>query len=422
MVVRSEYLRCALAALAGAAVSTAHPLGIIAAIAMPAFALSQQGRRAAYALGSSYYAAALWPLIPGARNFFGPDVSALAAVALWVASSVLLALPWPLVWSPDRRQAIWRAPAGLALTVLPPLGIIGWASPLTAAGILFPGLGWCGLLLCACSGGCLMLWPRRAAIVLAGMSLACNAIRWRDPQPPPDWKTVDTAFGGIAHRPENAIAEYATAQSIQHDALTAAAKVIVFPETVVPTWTVATDAFWQQTLDRLRSSGKTVLIGARVPVAAHDNRSVRYDFSADLAALNALPGRMVPFLVPKPPIQSGFAYDNAVIVRGAKIGVVTQRIPVPVAMWNPLRTTAAHLHLWNAAVIDLDGQRAAMLVCYEQLLTWPVLVSMVERPTILIAIANDYWAAGTPIPRFQLAAVRAWARLFSMPCLSAVNR
>lgn len=391
---------------------------------MPAFALSQDNRRTAYAVALSYYGAALWPLLPGARNFFGPEASPLIALALWSVSSLLLALPWLLVWSPQHNQAVWRAPAGLVLTVLPPLGIIGWASPLTASGILFPGLAWCGLLLCALGSGCLVLWPRRAAAVLAATSLLCNAVASHNPQPPPEWKAINTGFGGIAHDPENTIAEYEAAQSIQHAALTAAAKVIVFPETVVPNWTAATDAFWQQTLDRLRSSGKTVLIGARVPLACQKTRPLRYDFSADLAALNGTQPATIPAVALKrqPAIQSAFPYDNAVIVRGAETGLFKQRVPVPIAMWNPLKTAAAHLHLWNAGVIDLHGRRAAILVCYEQLLTWPVLVSMAHRPTVLIAVANDYWATGTPIPHFQLAAVRAWARLFDVPYLSAVNR
>lgn len=33
----------------------------------------------------------------------------------------------------------------LAATALPPLGVIGWLSPLNASGVLFPGLGWMGL-------------------------------------------------------------------------------------------------------------------------------------------------------------------------------------------------------------------------------------------------------------------------------------
>src|SRR5438105_4247405 len=72
-------------------------------------------------------------------------------------------------------------------------------------------------------------------------------------------------------------------------------------------------------------------------------------------------------------------------------------------------------------VINIHGQRAAVLICYEQLLTWPVLLSMAQHPTILIVVANDYWATGTPIQRFQFAAVWAWARLFGIPSLSAVN-
>jgi apolipoprotein N-acyltransferase len=112
---------------------------------------------------------------------------------------------------------------------------------------------------------------------------------------------------------------------------------------------------------------------------------------------------------------------NALILRGAETDSFQQRIPVPIAMWNPLKTAAARLNISGAGVINLHGERAAVLICYEQLLTWPVLASMAERPTVLIAIANNHSVTGTPIPRFQLAAVRAWARLFRLPYFSAVN-
>jgi hypothetical protein len=65
-------------------------------------------------------------------------------------------------------------------------------------------------------------------------------------------------------RRNNLTAQYEAALSIQHTALTTDAKVIIFPETVVPTWTPATEAFWQPTLDRLRSAGRTIVVG--VPV------------------------------------------------------------------------------------------------------------------------------------------------------------
>ena len=117
-----------------------------------------------------------------------------------------------------------------------------------------------------------------------------------------------------------------------------------------------------------------------------------------------------------------FAYDNMVILRGAETQSFKQRIPVPIGMWNPLRAASARLNISGTGLVELHGERAAILICYEQLLTWPVLASMAEHPTVLIAVANDHWVTGTPIPQFQLAAVRAWARLFRLPYLSAVNR
>jgi apolipoprotein N-acyltransferase len=70
---------------------------------------------------------------------------------------------------------------------------------------------------------------------------------------------------------------------------------------------------------------------------------------------------------------------------------------------------------------DVGGQRAAILICYEQLLAWPVLRSALERPTMLIAVSNEAWTTGTTIPKGQHACVCAWARLFGIPVLSAIN-
>jgi apolipoprotein N-acyltransferase len=79
------------------------------------------------------------------------------------------------------------------------------------------------------------------------------------------------------------------------------------------------------------------------------------------------------------------------------------------------------LNLLGPGTIDVGGQRAAILICYEQLLTWPMLRSAAEKPTILIAISNESWTAGTMMPRVQHACVCAWARLFGLPVISAIN-
>jgi hypothetical protein len=99
-----------------------------------------------------------------------------------------------------------------------------------------------------------------------------------------------------------------------------------------------------------------------------------------------------------------------------------QRIPVPGGMWNPLQPHGGvSLNLFGPGTVEVGDQRAAILICYEQLLTWPMLRSAIEKPTLLIAISNEAWTAATLVPRVQHACVRAWARLFGLPIISAIN-
>lgn len=367
----------------GLAVSSGHPLGITFSVILPALALRAQSRRNSYRAAAAYYAGALWPLIPGANNFFGPDVSLVVALGLWLLATAMLASPWPLVWSVDSRQALWRAPLGVTLTVVPPLGIIGWASPLMAAGFLFPAAGWFGLVACAFLSGALAAWPRNALVTGIAVSLAANLLHPANPKPPSDWAAVDTHFGAIAHRAPDPLTEFRVAEEIQRRALSTGASVIVFPETVVPYWTTSTDEFWAQTFEDLKTNGQTILVGAKIP--------------------------------------QGAGYINAVVARGSQTALFQQRIPVPLAMWNPLRRKSAPLRLDGSGVVSVAGQRAAILICYEQLVVWPALTALFETPDILIGMANDHWAAGTTIPRFQSSALRSWARLFGIPFVSAVN-
>jgi hypothetical protein len=59
--------------------------------------------------------------------------------------------------------------------------------------------------------------------------------------------------------------EFATATWIQRRALQSNRDVIVFPETVVPMWTEASELYWQEAIDKLRASGKTIVFGAGMP-------------------------------------------------------------------------------------------------------------------------------------------------------------
>jgi hypothetical protein len=99
----------------------------------------------------------------------------------------------------------------------------------------------------------------------ATMALVANILHPGDRQPPPGWQAVDTHLGAISHGPVSPLRQYLAAQDIQALAVASSARIVVFPESVVPRWTKSTDLFWKPTIDTLRQNGKVVVIGALMP-------------------------------------------------------------------------------------------------------------------------------------------------------------
>jgi apolipoprotein N-acyltransferase len=248
------------------------------------------------------------------------------------------------------------------------------------------------------------------AVVLA---VACNVIHPKSPEVPTGWQGIDTRYGGVAHERVDPVREYHIAEDIKARALGSTARVIVFPESVLPRWTPASDLFWADTISALRSAGKVVMIGAITPTGPPQ---ADYNFTASLAALHEAPA--VRRL--SRPLER-LAYTNGVVIRGAASGDFTQRIPVPMGMWRPFTNTGAPLRLSSPAVVRIADQPAAVIICYEQLIPWPTLTAFIEQPRLVIAIANQFWVAGTAIPAVQRNTVRAWARLFDLPVVLASN-
>ena len=328
-----------------------------------------------------YYAAATWTMLPGAAIFYGHTFHPLRMVLLWGGISLLLAAPWTLLTAP-RRYLPLTVCLCLILETIPPLALIGVANPLTAAGLLFPHTAWIGLLFLAALAILLSARPLLGSVVLVSL-LPLSQLS--DTIPPKDWATVTTAFGGQGLDTLNLLRDYRTGLSIQQRALNSTTAVTIFPESVLSNWTPATDLFWGPTLARLARDHKTVVIGAHLPN-----------------------------------VSSG--YSNALIIRGNANTLYQQRIPIPVSMWNPLRAAGAPLRLSGPSVLALHGQRPAFFLCYEELLPWLYLQSFAERPTILIGASNQYWARPTVFPNVATASMKAWAHLFNVPFLLAVNQ
>ncbi|MBV8361470.1 MAG: hypothetical protein JO189_26570 [Deltaproteobacteria bacterium] len=394
-------------------------------ILAPAIWMRQMSRQNCFLCVIAYYFAALHCLPIVSRNFFGPKAGFLQGLCLWLIAGVLLSLPWLWGWTRSKEAILWRCPTVLLLSIIPPVGLIAWASPVTAAGLLFPATRFFGLALTLLLPALLIISAQRTVLIGTACVFICHACAGRPPLPPRKWETVDTRFGAIAHAPIDPIREYEAAETIQSRAVLSIARVIVFPEAVVSSWTETTDLFWQQTLAELSASGKTILVGATVPdVTANSQASAaqigNYDFTETIAAIRSI---RTDAAKPAPAMSfDSIPYRNAVLIRGVETGEFHQRIPVPIGMWRPFSGGGVPLNLFGRGTVRINHERAAIVICYEQLLPWPVLTSMLERPTLLLGVANDCWVKGTAIARLQAVSVRAWARLFQIPALLATNR
>jgi hypothetical protein len=237
--------RLAALAVMGVAVSFALPTGIATSILVPALVLRQRNRRSSFAGAMLYYAAASWAVVPASLSFMGHDTSLVTPFFLWCCAAVLLASPWPLLWSRQRNQFWWRIPAGLALGIVPPLGIIGWASPVTAAGLLFPGTEWVGLTAAVVLAGAVAAIPHGALLVGVPCILAANAFYSGDPTSPVGWAGIDTNFDHSQN--SDPLAAYTRMQSIQALLRASNANVLILPESIIEDWTEATDLFLEKT-------------------------------------------------------------------------------------------------------------------------------------------------------------------------------
>lgn len=121
-------------------------------------------------------------------------------------------------------------------------------------------------------------------------------------------------------------------------------------------------------------------------------------------------------------------YDNVLVAIDSKGGRILyrERMPVPGSMWQPWRSWigesgSARAHFFGSAIAIVGDVRVAPLICYEQLVVWPVLQSMLDAPDVVVAVGNGWWTAGTSIADIQRASTEAWARLFDKPLVISFN-
>jgi len=372
----------AIAATIGLLLVYATAIGFVLSIVMPPLCFLQERRRDAFLVAFSYYASASFILIPAAKEHFGPDGNLQVFVVLWVTAASLLAFPFWALWSARRPKSLWRASLAVLASVPPPLGLIGWANPVTAAGILFPATGWFGLLGVLLFVALVPRFPLHSIAGVAVCALVANASFRETPEALPDWEIVNTNFGDTSPEHASMLKQFEVAQQIQQRALQSRARIVVFPEAVVPNWNDATDAFWQSTFSSLAAAGKTLVVGATVEI----------------------PGSR--------------RHANVVMIRGAGTGAFIQRIPTPIAEWHLLGDKGMPLNANGPGVIEIAGQRVAFLFPYEKFLTWPIVTSVASKPTLLLEEKRGL--VGTRVEMVGSTALASFVRLFSLKFHHAV--
>ena len=307
-----------------------------------------------------------------------------------------VSLPFLVFWSRRRKKkALGLILALLTSFILPPISLIGIVNPLMAAGTVFKGLGYLGmgvtlLLLVLCA------FSRRIACgflcVIAIFTALPNDDWYLSPKPE-GFMTIDTSIGRLGSGSYDFADDYERIQHVfanlrRRDLKDSGTKYIVLPETIAGRVNPSALDLWRKELGKLVKDDTTIIFGGEIPTG------------------------------------DGRKYDNvAIMLHKGEVTITPQRIPVPYSMYRgPFAKTGANLHLLDDGILELpDGRKAAVVICYEAYLTWPYLVSMRQKPDMLISIANLWWCRDTSLPITQRNTVNLWGLLFGVPTLFVTN-
>lgn len=365
---------------------------LAAVLLLPVVMGFARSRGEALALMLGYFAAGARGLPGGAVVFFGDTAPGWWGVAMWAAASALLGAPYALLWHADLpRRALGFVIATL-VCVVPPLGIVGWLNPISVAGLLFPSWGWAGLAVTLLAFAALAS-RRIFGIAVCGVAMVLANFGEKPAVAPVGWLGFDTSFARLSSAGTDQASQWlASMRRIEWVRRAAAAMppgaTLVLPETLLGRYDGVAQTLLAGPDAELKSKRARVLVGAELP----------------------LPGGQ---------------YQNALIVLGAQEGdgrAAIQGVPVPISMWKPWADDGARADLLARDSVIVVGQlRTAVAVCYEQLLTYSMLMLMARTPDVIVASSNVWWANATSIPDIQRQSVRAFARLFHVPAVFARN-
>lgn len=374
-----------------------HWIGPTLSLLLIPLVILQRNAWQRYLVALGYYLAGSHGIPLASGVFFGSGSTG-EGVFLWLGSSALLSAGWTFCNRP------WKAAVVLLFdAIVPPLSFFDWMSPLTAAGVLFPGTGWIGLVLLLLAIG--TFWTRHHssrgllgnALLVAALSFASYLLFLGHPAVvPTGWKGLNLRVGPSQ---ESILKNDARLTSWVAAADSQKARVLLLPETLLSWWKGSAD-FVQDHVP----PGTIWLVGASSP------------------------------------LPKGYFADGIEEVRnsGSRL-LFASALPVPVSMWMPWRSPQEgrkHLRLlhvpgwmvpqqykaiWWSSAQRVNGRMVWANICYDQLLPFVWIEGAIQKPQIVLLTNNEWWAHGTGIPQIQAASSWAWSRLIGAATIKAEN-
>ncbi len=386
----------------------AGPYGFAVLVLLPALWLQLSSRKYVFLAMLGYYVAATKEVPFAAYQFFEGDL--LRTIAYWLAQQVILATGWVFLW--QRRTLKFTDIAARCagtfgvLAFVPPYALLGTGHPITAAGYYFPGTGFVGLLLyflCSVTIAYLFVCRDRAGRSLGVTTITvCAAFHillsctFQSRSMPKGWVAVDLILDGMTNDYVGAYNRHLELQELARDRIRDGYKVVLFPESIAGKWSVIEERLWQPVQRYAHDNGAVILLGVQYVGSSYSTNGTVW-------------------------------YDNAMVVIGeprlTSSRIITARVPMPVANFNPFADRSARINIspWNDGTVQISGITACVLVCFEGLTVLPVIQSfstITDRPDIIIAPAGMWWIrAPSRLPQIMANTINLWSRLFSVPLI-----
>lgn len=372
-----------------------HGFTILAAL-MPIVWMIARSRLAAFAGAFAYYLAGSRVIPSAAEVFFGEASSLALGVTLWLASAAALALPWGLLqggMSVASRSL--RLAAALTLVSLPPLGFIGWLNPILGAAQVVSGYGVGSLVLGAILLGALALplprTPLRMAVSILSLALVVGSQALNSPVPatPSGWVGLTTHVGPSPEGLSEELERYRNLIELTNAALSdSTVTVIVLPEQFAGYWNRNAQRFVEAAVGpTLRSRDATLIFGAAIPTG-----------------------------------EKARTTNSLLIFDGNSWSQYDARHAVPVSMWRPWAHDSTATKPMQSGVVSVHGQRALISICFEDYVVWlPLWSLLTESPDLILSSGNGWWVRGSAAQQIQLEHIEAWANIFHIPLVRALN-